>query len=226
MLDKYASFAALEACEVAGTDYSVNVVRREESGVLIVAPHGGNIEIGTSELGAHIAGTDYSLFTFDGHKARGLNRDLHITSHNFDHPGCVTLAARHSIVLGVHGCKGESTQVYVGGLDTDLTTLLTARLLEAGLPASAAGHKYPGRNPRNICNRGARQRGAQLELSLDLRGPGTRALIASIVRGALADHLRRLDSDSAGATARPSEPAAPDTSRARPFSDSRSWGDR
>jgi phage replication-related protein YjqB (UPF0714/DUF867 family) len=193
MLDKYPSFAALEACEVAGTDYSINLVRREESGVLIVAPHGGSIEIGTSELATLVAGADYSLFTFDGLKARGLNRDLHITSHNFDHPGCVTLAARHSIVLGVHGCKGESTQVYVGGLDTELTTLLTERLLAAGLPASAVGHKYPGRNPRNICNRGARQRGAQLELSLDLRGPSTRALIASLVRGAIADHLRHVN---------------------------------
>jgi phage replication-related protein YjqB (UPF0714/DUF867 family) len=192
MLDKYASFAALEAGEVAGTDYCVNRVERTESRVLIVAPHGGRIEIGTSELATLIAGTEYSLFTFDGLKARGLNRDLHITSHNFDHPDCVALAARHSIVLAVHGCKGEATQVYVGGLDTDLTALLTDRLIEAGLPASAEGHKYPGRNPRNICNRGARQRGAQLELSLDLRGPGTRALIAPIVRGAIADHLRRL----------------------------------
>jgi phage replication-related protein YjqB (UPF0714/DUF867 family) len=223
MLDKYNSFAALEAGEVAGTDYCVNVVERYESGVLIIAPHGGSIEIGTSELATLIAGNDYSLFTFDGLKARGLNRDLHITSHNFDHPECVTLAARHAVVLGVHGCKGESTQVYVGGLDTDLTTLLTERLLEAGLPASAAGHKYPGRNPRNICNRGARERGAQLELTLDLRGPSTRAVIASLVRGALADYLRNLLQHP---TAQQSEPAGPDTRRATPASGSRSWEDR
>jgi phage replication-related protein YjqB (UPF0714/DUF867 family) len=192
MLDKYNSFAALQAGEVAGTDYCVNIVERNESGVLIVAPHGGHIEIGTSELATLIAGTDYSLFTFDGLKARGLNRDLHITSHNFDHPECVALAARHPVVLGVHGCKGESTQVYVGGLDTDLTALLTDRLIAAGFPTSSEGHEYPGRNPRNICNRGARERGAQLELTLDLRGPGTRALIAAIARNAIADHLRRL----------------------------------
>jgi phage replication-related protein YjqB (UPF0714/DUF867 family) len=191
MLDKYDSFAALEAGEVVGTDYSVNVVERHESGVLIIAPHGGSIEIGTSELAARIAGEDYSLFTFNGIKARGRNRDLHITSHNFDHPDCVDLASRHSVVLGVHGCKGESTRIYVGGLDTDLATLLTDRLIEAGFPATAAGHKYPGKNPRNICNRGARARGAQLELTLDLRGTMTRVIIAGIVRAALAAHLSR-----------------------------------
>jgi phage replication-related protein YjqB (UPF0714/DUF867 family) len=190
MLDKYDSFAALEAREIAGTDYSVRVVERYESGVLIVAPHGGKIEIGTSELATLIAGEDYSLFTFDGMKPSGCNRDLHITSHNFDHPGCVGLASRHSVVLGVHGCKGESSQVYVGGLDAELTALLTEQLVAAGFPATAKGHKYPGRNPLNICNRSARAQGAQLELTLDLRTPTTRAIIATIVRAAIATHRR------------------------------------
>jgi phage replication-related protein YjqB (UPF0714/DUF867 family) len=192
MLDKYTSFAALQAGEIAGIDYSVNVLERVESEVLIVAPHGGRIEIGTSELARLIAGEDYSLFTFDGLKPRGSNRDLHITSHHFDHPDCVALASRHSVVLGVHGCKGDSSQVFVGGLDAELTALLTERLVAAGFPATSHGHRYPGRNPRNICNRGARARGAQLELTLDLRGPTTRQEIASIVHGAISDYLRQL----------------------------------
>jgi phage replication-related protein YjqB (UPF0714/DUF867 family) len=194
MLDKYDSFAALEAGEIAGTDYSVTVAQRIGSGVLIIAPHGGSIEIGTSELASLIAGQDYSLFTFNGHKPRGGNRDLHITSHNFDHPDCVALAARHTVVLGVHGCKGDTTQAYVGGLDTELTALLTERLIVAGLPAISQGHRYPGRNPFNICNRGARARGVQLELTLDLRTPSSHALIAPVVRGAISDHLRCLTS--------------------------------
>jgi phage replication-related protein YjqB (UPF0714/DUF867 family) len=190
MQDKYASFAALEAGgEIAGTDFSTTVWERLESGVLIIAPHGGSIEIGTSELAALFAGEDYSLFTFDGRKARGRNRDLHITSHNFDHPECVALAARHSVVLAVHGCKGESSQIYIGGLDTKLTALLTQCLRAAGFAATSEGHRYPGRNPLNICNRGARGRGVQLELTLDLRGPATRAVIAPIVRGAISDYL-------------------------------------
>jgi phage replication-related protein YjqB (UPF0714/DUF867 family) len=184
MADKYASFAQLQAGE---EDYSVRLCERQGARTLIVAPHGGSIEIGTSELATLIAGDDYSLFTFDGHKPRGRNRDLHITSHNFDHPDCVALAARHSVVLAVHGCKGDSTQIYVGGLDEELKALLIERLGAAGFPATSHG-PYPGRNPHNICNRGARGRGAQLELTLDLRGPEKRAVIAPLVRSALAEY--------------------------------------
>lgn len=190
--DKYKSFAELGAGEIAGTDFSINTLARPQSGVLILAPHGGSIEIGTSELAGLIAGSQYSLFTFDGLKSRGRNRDLHITSHNFDHPECIALAARHAVVVAIHGCNGDSSQIYVGGLDEPLTALLTQRLTAAGFPTTADGHRYPGRNPLNICNRGTRGRGAQLELTLDLRGPVTRALIAPVVRDAIADFVESL----------------------------------
>jgi phage replication-related protein YjqB (UPF0714/DUF867 family) len=191
-LDKYTSFAALEAGEIAGQDYNTTVHERPQSGVLIIAPHGGSIENGSTEFADLIAGADYSLFAFNGLKPRGHNRELHITSHNFDHPGCVALAARHSVVLGVHGCKGESSQVYVGGLDDELATLLTTRLRVAGLPVAAPGHRYPGRNPLNICNRGSRGCGAQLEFTHDLRSPSARARIAPLVREVLAELVTRL----------------------------------
>jgi phage replication-related protein YjqB (UPF0714/DUF867 family) len=187
MQDKYASFAELQSAERLGADYTVTVLERASARALIIAPHGGHIEIGTSELATLIAGEEYSLFTFDGLKSRGRNRDLHITSHNFDHPECIALAARHSIVLAVHGCKGEASQIYVGGLDEELRALLTRRLRAAGFPVIAQGHKYPGQHRLNICNRGARGRGVQLELTLDLRVPEKRALIAPIVREALAE---------------------------------------
>jgi len=187
-LDKYTSFAELQAGETLDEDYSVNWHARAGARALIVAPHGGSIEIGTSELATLIAGEEHSLFTFDGHKPRGRNRDLHITSHNFDHPQCVALAARHAVVLAIHGCKGDASQIYVGGLDEELSILLTERLNTAGFPTTSHGHIYPGRNRLNICNRGAHGRGAQLEFTLDLRVPEKRALIAPIVRGALAEY--------------------------------------
>jgi phage replication-related protein YjqB (UPF0714/DUF867 family) len=187
MADKYESFAALAAGEEAGTAYRVNLLERPNSQVAIIAPHGGSIEVGTSELAVLIAGSEHSLFTFDGLKPRGHNRDLHITSHNFDHPACLALVARHSIVIGLHGCAGKS-RIYVGGLDEELTALLTQRLSGAGFPAIADGHSYPGRNPLNICNRNARGRGAQLELTTDFREPPVRTLIAPLVRAAIASY--------------------------------------
>ncbi len=192
MADKYGSYSELASNEAHGTDYRVVAVERPDSPVLIVAPHGGSIEVGTSELAASIAGDEHSLFTFDGLKQEwGPNRDLHITSHCFDHPHCLALVARSSVTLGIHGCQGEA-RIFVGGLDTDLTALLTQRLNEAGFPASREGHRYLARNPLNICNRGRRARGAQLEFTLDFRQPAVRERIAPVVRDALSGHVASL----------------------------------
>ncbi len=188
MLDKYASFAELAGAETPGTDYRISAVARPDSPVIVIAPHGGGIEIGTSELATLIAGEDHSLFAFEGLKPCGRNRDLHITSHRFDHPECLALVGRCAVAVGIHGCIGES-QIYVGGLDTELTGLLTTRLGAAGFRTNAEGHRYPGRNPLNVCNRGMRRRGAQLEITRDLRDAPVRARIADVVRGALAEYM-------------------------------------
>jgi phage replication-related protein YjqB (UPF0714/DUF867 family) len=181
---KYASFAELAQHEVLGKDFRVTLVDRPDSRVLILAPHGGMIEVGTSEIGGLIAGTEHSLFCFEGLKSYGENRDLHITSHRFDHPDCLVLAARHEVVLSVHGCRGES-QIFVGGLDIELAARLSHELAAAQFDVISHGHKYLGRHPFNICNRGARGMGAQLEITYDLRRPEHRDAIASAVRAAL-----------------------------------------
>ena len=196
MSDKYDTFAQLAAAEVSGTDYRVQAVARPGSPVIVIAPHGGSIEIGTSELAQLIAGDDHSLFAFEGLKPKGRNRDLHITSHRFDHPECLAHVERSAVVLAVHGCKGEA-EIFVGGLDQELTVMLTEQLAAAGFRASAEGHRYPGRNPLNICTRGARGRGAQLELTRDLREPAARTRIAEVVRGGLANYVVSLPPASA-----------------------------
>jgi len=186
-VDKYASYEELSTSEIYGTDYRVHSVARANSPVLILAPHGGQIEEGTSELAGAIAGEEHSLFLFEGLKPRSY-RSLHITSHRFDHPECLELLSRSHVAIAVHGCSGDSA-IYVGGLDTPFADLLTQALEKAGLPVLADGHRYPGRAPQNICNRTLRQCGAQLELTMDLRGATTRADIAAAVRGAIAAHL-------------------------------------
>jgi phage replication-related protein YjqB (UPF0714/DUF867 family) len=188
MADKYASFAELASFEASGTDYRVDAVVRPDSPVVVIAPHGGSIEVGTSELAQLIAGDDHSFFVFEGLKPDGRNRDLHITSHRFDHPECLALVERCAVTLAVHGCIGEA-RIYVGGLDEELTALLTDHLSAAGFDASVDGHRYPGRNPLNICNRGARGRGAQLEVTKDLRDAPARTRIANVVRGALTNYV-------------------------------------
>jgi phage replication-related protein YjqB (UPF0714/DUF867 family) len=73
-----------------------------------VAPHGGGIEPGTSELADAIAGSDLSFYTFEGLKSSG-NTDLHITSTRFDEPMCLTLLASSSVVVTLHGEHSTKT---------------------------------------------------------------------------------------------------------------------
>lgn len=189
--DTYTSFAELDVHETHGTDYRVRMIERRDAPVVILAPHGGGIEIGTSQLAARIARGRHSLFLFEGLKPAWQNRGLHITSHRFDHPLCVELVSRNPVTLAVHGCKGES-RIYVGGLDMELKALLAARLMDAGFPATAADHPYMGLNPQNICNRGSRGRGVQIELTRDFREPGHRRQIAPVIRETLDEYILTL----------------------------------
>jgi phage replication-related protein YjqB (UPF0714/DUF867 family) len=186
-LNKYGSYAELARYEVQGRDYCIRASERPHSPLLIVAPHGGMIEIGTSEIAHCVAGTEYSVFSFEGLKPYGKNRDLHITSHEFDHPECLAMAARSELVLSVHGCRGKS-RIHVGGLDVDLAARLAKQLCEAGFHIDAESQKYPGRHPLNICNRGARRKGVHLEITYDLRTGEARGAIARAVRAAIAGH--------------------------------------
>jgi phage replication-related protein YjqB (UPF0714/DUF867 family) len=189
--DTYTSFAELDVHETHGIDYRVRLIERSITPVVVIAPHGGGIEIGTSQLAARIARGRHSLFLFEGLKPAWQNRGLHITSHRFDHPMCVALVARKPVTLAVHGCKGES-RIYIGGLDTRLKALLTAKLNEAGFPATSDNHPYMGLNPLNICNRGSRGRGVQIELTRDFREPAGRRRIAPLIRQALDEYTLTL----------------------------------
>jgi len=186
-LNEYGSYAELARHEIEGRDYRVHAHARPGSPVLVVAPHGGMIEAGTSEIAQLVAGREFSLFSFEGVKPYGTNRVLHITSHQFDHPECLAMAARSEIVLSVHGCVGAS-QIHLGGLYVELKERLARGLVQAGFPVDAASEKYPGRHPLNICNRGARGKGAQLEVTYDLRRSGSRAAIARAVRRAIEEY--------------------------------------
>jgi phage replication-related protein YjqB (UPF0714/DUF867 family) len=178
-VDRYESFRALE--RHAPRDVW-RVIPREapDSEVLIIAPHGGHIEIGTSELASAIAGAEYSLYCFEGLKPYG-SRELHVTSHRFDDPVAVRMAERSAIVISIHGCRGHGA-IHVGGLDRLLVEALTKAFAEADYPSGSQGHPYPAVHPRNICNRGRRSAGVQLEFTADLRHERHREPLAQIVR--------------------------------------------
>jgi phage replication-related protein YjqB (UPF0714/DUF867 family) len=172
---KYGSFAELSRHETEGRDYRIEVLERPNAAVLVAAPHGGMIEAGTSQIAAAIAGL----------KPYGENRALHITSHRFDHPKCLELAARSALVLGVHGCLGDS-RIHVGGLDSDAGGRIAEALAAAGFQVEWPSSRYPGLHPSNICNLGTSAKGVQIEVTYDLRASGCAGAIACAVRAGLA----------------------------------------
>ena len=105
-MDKYTSFADLRGSE-SRASFAIDVETRPESHVIVIAPHGGKIEVLTSEIARRIAGSDFSYYSFTGAKV-DHNRDLHITSHRFDEPTGVALVAKHQWVVAIHGCRGDS----------------------------------------------------------------------------------------------------------------------
>lgn len=184
------SFAELAAAYDEGVDYRITCMPRAESTVGVVAPHGGRIERCTSDIATAIAGAEFSLYLMEGVRPAENYEALHLTSHYFDDPRCLEMLAVCEDVVTVHGCKGAREAVFIGGLDDGLASELSAAIANAGIECHLEGHDFPATHPNNICNRGRRGRGAQLELSLALRiSPRKRSLVDA-VRDVL---LRRSD---------------------------------
>jgi phage replication-related protein YjqB (UPF0714/DUF867 family) len=197
MADTYENYAALSATERLGTDYEIRLENRG-SRAAILAPHGGRIEPGTSEIARAIAGTQFNHYCFEGTRPPSTNGRLHITSAHFDEPSCLHLVSTSDIVITVHGCKdregrqGKDPIVYLGGLDRALMATIESELQRSGFECGT--HHDPelqGRHPNNICNRGSRKMGVQLEMSRTLRdslvnSPADLTKFASAVQRAIA----------------------------------------
>lgn len=168
MTDLYTTFTALEASESRGVDFETHL-RTTPSGWLVVAPHAGGIEPGTSEIALAIAGTDHSFYLFEGMKTSG-NDILHIASTRFDDPALLDLLRQSGRVITVHGCTGAGEMIFIGGRDENSAALILESLLHAGIDGRRAGTiSFRGADPRNVCNRNRTGSGVQLEFSEGLR---------------------------------------------------------
>jgi phage replication-related protein YjqB (UPF0714/DUF867 family) len=171
MPDRYLSFKELRQNENA---FVVEQTPVPNSTWLIAAPHGGNIESGTTEIALTIShACSSSYYSFIGKKEPD-GGDLHLTSHRFDEPIALQLAASHRRLLCVHGIlaeNGEGAWLIPGGAYRQAHELLKQNLngivnLREETPL---GKKYSGVHPKNICNRGSSGEGLQIELSSELR---------------------------------------------------------
>ena len=185
--DDFRCFDDLAGRYAEGVDYAVRILDREHSRVAVLAPHGGRIEGRTSEVARLIAGDEHRLYLFEGLRTSGDNFDcLHLASHRFDEPRALELIAICETVVAVHGYAARGPDVLLGGLNERLKLELAQTLAESGFTCQLEGHRYPGRDPRNICNRGRSGEGVQLELSEGLRKAGDLPALAGAVRTVLA----------------------------------------
>ena len=178
---RYLRQGVFDDCSRRGTPFVRSV---------ILAPHGGGLEPGTSELCLAVAGyhpatravtplgvATHDYWMFEGIRASG-NSELHVTSTHCDDGVAVSLCAGARNALGLHGCATASvglpdgTQAaLVGGRNDVLKERLLTALSAAGITAlDAAGvDAIDGDHPDNIANRTLLGMGAHLELTLPLR---------------------------------------------------------
>lgn len=165
-MGKYDNFRQLNENETTGKDYRIRF-RNGTSGIVVMAPHGGGIEPGTSEIANAVAGAEHSLYCFEGLKKRG-NSVLHITSRQFDEPIGIGLAGISQTIVTIHGCREMEEIVYIGGRDKPLKENLTKAITDAGFAVDESSC-FPGISESNICNRSRTGKGVQLEISMGLR---------------------------------------------------------
>jgi phage replication-related protein YjqB (UPF0714/DUF867 family) len=156
----------------------------------VIAPHGGGIETGTSELclavaGYHPAtlevtppgGVTYDYWMFEGLRSDG-NAELHVTSSGCDDGVALSLCGGALNALALHGCTTEAAGqpdgkeiVLVGGRNQTLKHhLLEAFARENLLAIDALGVRaLNGDDAGNIANRTLLGMGGQLELTTPLR---------------------------------------------------------
>ena len=170
--DHYQGYQDLLRAVREGEDFRVLVEARRAARTAVIAPHGGRIEGGTSEIARLLAGDEH--------------HHLHLTSSRFDEPRCLELIAGCATVIAVHGYATDGPDVLLGGRDEDLKSRLAAALGLAGLSCQADGHRFPGLDPNNVCNRGALGRGVQLEFSAAFRRRRDWQAMVGAVRAVLA----------------------------------------
>lgn len=166
--DYYTSMTQLERETKEGIDWKKET-RDQGSQVLIVAPHGGNIEQGTSELTKLLAQQGgYDYFSFEAIRPSN-NTQLHVTSTHYDDPTLHQMVEGRSATISIHGAKGDDPIVFLGGAKSDLRDEIQSQLESRGFTVQVPPEYLGGLNENNFINKNENSTGVQLELTTSLR---------------------------------------------------------
>jgi phage replication-related protein YjqB (UPF0714/DUF867 family) len=171
--DQYRSFEELAGREQESVDYQIRLHARQ-SLIAIMAPHGGKIEPGTSELAEYIARQDFSFYAFEGIRS-GNNGRLSLPFDRFDEPECSKLLRRCGLAVVIQGIPGKNRELKLAGGHAVLREQLAGVLRAAGF--EVLDDDCPV-NPFELCNR---------------RGPGVRIAVSKKLRDRFVSYPRDMD---------------------------------
>jgi phage replication-related protein YjqB (UPF0714/DUF867 family) len=175
IIKEYLSFYHLRHEEKEGLDYSIQCFPRD-SDVVVIAPHGGEIEPGTTEIAKTIASDRFSFYTLEGLKPQG-NKRLHIASNHFDEDRAYRIVQASQLVVAIHGCCGYVNWVFIGGLALPERKRIAQSLRGAGFQVEIYPPKpLAGEHKNNICNGGINGKGIQIEIDKSIRETMFRSL--------------------------------------------------
>lgn len=166
----------LQNGHVLGRDFRVAFGDSKIELCLLIAPHGGGIEPGTSDImRAVVESGGWAWYEFAGFLRQGNKDALHITSMHFDEPTLAGMLPKTAFVVSFHGASDAAEPlVYVGGKWTLGRQTMIASINKAvgehgiravdAIESQAAAH-LQGMDDSNLTNRGKRGEGVQLEFS-------------------------------------------------------------
>jgi phage replication-related protein YjqB (UPF0714/DUF867 family) len=182
---------------VEGTTYGKRWLRHEwrqiveeqvtdntETQTIVMAIHGGGIEVGTSEIALATAGYHPATLTplADGYRLHdfwifeGLlasnNGDLHVTASNYDEPIATELVKNSRRCISLHGCRDSQAHgiIQLGGRDHVLRDIVLEELEAVGIPAEITTNPMlDGSDEDNIANKTKIRGCAQLEIGTNER---------------------------------------------------------
>lgn len=161
----YNSASQLTQQETANQDFEIRT-RQGASPEIVIAIHGGHLQPGTTELADAVAGNRHSFYSFVSLRPE-IDQSLYVASTQFDEAIAQQMVQRSQSVLSIHGCRGNTAYIRVGGLDEERRQSIADALLQADFVVASDLDR--GLHPNNICNLGLTGRGVQIEVSRGLR---------------------------------------------------------
>lgn len=162
--DCYTSMTDLQQDTKEGQDWQIHT-HDENNSTIIVAPHGGGIEPGTTEIARSIANKSSSgFYSFSGIRPSN-NRQLHVTSTNYDEPKAQEMVQQSLRTVTIHKTKDSASDIYIGGRDDKLKHNIKETLQDKGFNVTIADKNISGNSVHNIANQNKNNAGVQIEIS-------------------------------------------------------------